>query len=787
MIRKEMVRTLEFDRILQEIARYCHSGASRDAVLDILPLPEEDAIAGRFGLVEEIRALTSRGIALRISPFEDVLPVLEKLRPVGAVLAPLELVGFIPLLSTLAAIATQLAYRTDIPRLRELAGSVSGFPDILDPLVRSLDSEGNILDTASRLLFDLRTRKRTLTARIRKRLEEIVRERDITVFLQDDFVTQRGGRWVIPVRMDSKGQVPGVVHDVSNSGETAFMEPLEIIGLANELENLTAEEKVEEIRILREICSWIREDSDQIAEQLAILIHLDLLNSIASFADSLEAEVPRIAVGLALRLVQARHPILLLLQREGNLTRTVPLDLSLGDEDSVMIITGPNAGGKTIALKTTGLLFLMALSGIPVPAHGSSSFPFITSLLVDIGDEQSIQSSLSTFSAHVANISSILGQAGKNSLILLDELGTGTEPVQGAALACAVLQELQEKGALVLATTHLTDIVGFVHRREGMVNASMEFDRETFTPLYRLKRGEPGQSHALEIARKYGLPGSVIERAHGMIGRMESEFHSLLDDLKAQRRKYEETLSDLERRVREVTEQEALLESRRAGWDRERRESLEKAYRNSKDIVAGVKRELNVILEEAKRERSRTAMKKLVVVEEQVETKLREFDPASGLSIDQVREGDAVFVRTIGFDAVVQKVDVKTGRIRVQAAGKELEVPVTDLGKRTGAAPQAAKKSRRKDTKGKEAEREETPLQLHLIGLRVEDALTKLEPFLNHASLDGIGEVRIVHGKGTGALMRGVREYLAGHPLVASFRDGEPFEGGAGATVVKIK
>jgi len=706
MIRKEMVRTLEFDRILQEIARYCHSGASRDAVLDILPLPEEDAIAGRFGLVEEIRALTSQGIALRISTFEDVIPVLEKLRPVGAVLAPLELVGFIPLLRTLAAIATQIAYRTDIPRLRELAGSVTGFPDILDPLERSLDSEGNILDTASRLLFDLRTRKRTLTARIRKRLEEIVRERDITVFLQDDFVTQRGGRWVIPVRMDSKGQVPGVVHDVSNSGETAFMEPLEIIGLANELENLTAEEKVEEIRILREICSWIREDSDQIEEQLAILIHLDLLNSIASFADSIEAEVPRIAVGVPLRLVQARHPILLLLQREGSLSRTVPLDLSLGDEDSVMIITGPNAGGKTIALKTTGLLFLMALSGIPVPAHGSSSFPFITSLLVDIGDEQSIQSSLSTFSAHVANISSILGQAGKNSVILLDELGTGTEPVQGAALACAVLQELQEKGSLVLATTHLTDIVGFVHRREGMVNASMEFDRETFTPLYRLKRGEPGQSHALEIARKYGLPGSVIERAHGMIGRMESEFHSLLDDLKAQRRKYEETLSDLERRVREVAGQEALLETRRAGWDRERRESLEKAYRTSKDIVAGVKRELNAILEEAKRERSRTSMKKLVVVEAQVEAKLREFDPASGLSIDQVREGDAVFVRTIGFDAVVQKVDVKTGRIRVQAAGKELEVPVTDLGKRTGAAPQAAKKSRRKDAEGKEAERE---------------------------------------------------------------------------------
>jgi DNA mismatch repair protein MutS2 len=782
MVRREAVRTLEFDRILQEICRWCHCGAARDAVLDILPLSGREEIGRRFGMVEEIRSLTAQGVPLRISAFEDVAPILEKLRPVGAVLAPLELVSFLPLLRTLAAVAAQLAYRTDIPLLREMAGSITGFPDILDPLDRSIDCEGNILDSASRLLFDLRARKRTLTARIRKRLEEIVRERDISVFLQDDFVTQRGGRWVIPVRMDSKGQVPGVVHDVSNSGETAFMEPLEIIGLANELENLTAEEKVEEIRILREICAWIREDAGEIASQQATLIHLDVLNSIALFADCLDARVPEIGDTLTLRLVRARHPILLLLQREGSASRIVPLDLSLGGDNSVMIITGPNAGGKTIALKTAGLLLLMALSGIPVPADDSSVFPLIDNLLADIGDEQSIENSLSTFSAHVANISGILGRAGGGSVVLLDELGTGTEPVQGAALACSVLQELQEAGALIIATTHLTDIVGFVHRRDGMVNASMEFDRETLTPLYRLKMGEPGQSHALEIARRYGLPDAVIERAHGMMGRMESEFHALLDDLKAQRVKYDETLNELGRRERLLAEQERLLAERRAGWDRERRDSLEKAYRESKEIVAGVKREVNAVLEEAKRERSRTSAKKLVAVEERVEEKLREFDVESYLSLDQVHEGDTVFVRSIGFDAVVRMVDPKTNRIRLQAAGKDLEVGLADIGQRTGAAPKAAKRARRK-----EVEREETSLQLHLIGLRVEDALKKLEPFLNHASLDGITEVRIVHGKGTGALMRGVREYLDGHPLVESFRDGEPFEGGGGATVVRIR
>ena len=782
MVRKEAVRTLEFDRILQEITRWCHSGASGDAVLGILPLRERDAIARRFGMVEEIRALMSQGVPLKLSAFEDVTPILEKLGPEGVVLAPLELVSFLPLLRVLAAVSIQMGYRDDIPLLKEMAGSITGFPDILDPLDRSLDAEGNILDTASRLLFDLRSRKRALTARIRKRLEEIVRERDIAVFLQDDFVTQRGGRWVIPVRMDSKGQVHGVVHDVSNSGETAFMEPLEIIGLANELENLTAEEKVEEIRILREICAWIREDADEIAAQLATLIQLDLLNAVACFADSLDARVPEIGQTRTLRLVRARHPILLLMQREGGTRETVPLDLSLGEDESVMVITGPNAGGKTIALKTAGLLLLMALSGIPVPADGSSVFPLIDGLLADIGDEQSIESSLSTFSAHVANISTILRLAGGASVVLLDELGTGTEPVQGAALACSVLQELQEKGALVIATTHLTDIIGFVHKRDGMVNASMEFDRETLTPLYRLKKGEPGQSHALEIARRYGLPDGVIERAHAMLGRMETEFHALLEDLKSQRMKYDETLADLEQRVRATAEQERILEVRRAGWERERRETLEKSYRDSKDIVSGVKRELNAILEEAKRERSRTSMKKLTVVEERVEEKLREMGGEPSLAIDQVREGDTVFVRSIGFDAVVVKPDPKSGRVRLLAAGKELEVSLADIAPRRGAAPKPPRKARKI-----EEEREEVPHQLHLIGLRVDDALKKLEPFLNHASLDGIGEVRIVHGKGTGALMRGVREYLDGHPLVESFRDGEPFEGGAGVTVVKVR
>ena len=330
MIGNDILQSLEFDKILQAVARYAHSDATRDVIGAVRPLEVRAEIENRFGRVEEIRHLDRIGVPLRLSTFQDITPLLQAVRPEGAVIDSTDLVMLVPALRVMAAIGLQFAYRTDIPLLKELAGQVTGFPDLLDPLEASLDEEGNILDTASKLLQELRIRKRGLTARIRKRLEEIVREKRTAIFLQDDFITQRAGRWVIPVRMDSKGMVAGVVHDISNSGETAFMEPLEIIGLANELENLTADERAEQIRILRELCGWIREDADAIDTQFRAVVQLDLLNSIARFADLLEAEVPVINEQGVLRLRSARHPLLLLLRRERGGKEIVPLDLTLG-------------------------------------------------------------------------------------------------------------------------------------------------------------------------------------------------------------------------------------------------------------------------------------------------------------------------------------------------------------------------------------------------------------------------------------------------------------------------
>jgi DNA mismatch repair protein MutS2 len=781
MIRTESLEALQFTIILHTIGRHAYSDATRDEILSIRPFAGRGEIGQRFGQVDEIRLLRRTGVALPLSPFHDISPILEAVRPEGAILDPRDLVMLGPALRVMGAIGRQFAYRTDIPLLRDLAGHVAGFPDILDPLDASLDEQGNILDSASKLLFDLRTRKRSLTARIRKRLEEIVREKHTAIFLQDDFITQRAGRWVIPVRMDSKGMVAGVVHDVSNSGETAFMEPLEIIGLANELENLSAEEKAEQIRILRQLCTWIREDADGIDSQFRAVVQLDLLNSVSCFAEQLEAETPGINTVSEMHLRQARHPILLLLNKERGGRDVVPLDLSLGEGGRGMVITGPNAGGKTIALKTAGLLLVMALSGIPVPAASTSSFPLVDELLVDIGDEQSIEESLSTFSAHISNIAGILRRAGDRTLVLMDELGTGTEPGQGAAIACAVLHDLLGKGALVLATTHLTDIIGFVHKTSGLVNASMEFDRRTLTPLYRLKAGEPGQSHAIEIAQRYGLPESVIAFAQGMVGRLESDFHELLAELKEKGREHEEAIADLHRRSEVLAEQELLLAARAEASGEREREILEKGRMEAREIIQAAKREVNAILEEARKEKSRAAKERIERAEREAEAKLRELRQEKELSLGDVAEGDVLFVRPIGHDATVIAVDRRQGRLRVRAGLMDLDVLLSDVAHRTGKAPP------RKETRRRKEDEEHLSLELNIIGLRVDEALPELERFLNRVSVAGWGEARIVHGKGTGALMRAVRDHLGGHPLVAEFRKGEPFEGGDGATVVTLR
>jgi DNA mismatch repair protein MutS2 len=778
MIRPDTLQTLEYPRVLTLIAAQSHCPATAAAITAMAPLTDHAEISRRFATIEEIRQLRRLGIPLPLAAFDDIRPLLQRVRPAGAILNPDELFPFQPFLRVAGGIGRQFRSRQDIPRLKTEAAAVTGLPELLETLEATFDSAGTMLDSASRELSELRSRKRSLTARIRKRLEEIVREREVAIFLQDDFITQRSGRWVIPVRMDSKGMVPGVVHDVSNTGETAFMEPIEIIGLANELENLAAEEKAEMIRILRRISDWLREEAGNLAEQFDQLVLVDRFNSIACFADRLQAETPLISDRQQLQIREGRHPLLILLHQEQGKGAVVPLNLAMTDNDRVVVITGPNTGGKTVALKTAGLLQLMALSGIPVPAAGTSSFPLARQILVDIGDDQSIEASLSTFSAHIAKITTILAAADEQSLILLDELGTGTEPGQGAALACAILDELLASGALVLATTHLADIIGFVHRTAGMTNAAMEFDQQTLSPRYCLQMGTPGQSHALDIARRYGLPERILTKATAMSSRLEADFHTLLAELRAERDHQAALTAELQQQQRHMAAEQTELRQRLQDQERRGKEALAAAWEEAKTIAQAARREINGIIEAARQDKGKISRHQLTAAADRIEQELSGHRPVTPLDLTAVQPGDSVFVRSIGYDATVLTIDRKNERLRVRAGTLELTVVAADL------APAQGKAARPRGRKAADPAAAEPPRTLSIIGQRVDEALPLVERFLDQAAREGYPEIRIVHGKGTGALRAAVRDLLAQHPLVRQFHDADPREGGTGQSIV---
>ncbi|MCK4910907.1 MAG: endonuclease MutS2 [Thermodesulfovibrionales bacterium] len=776
---KEASLALEYTKVLDALGSHCLSEVSRAKVRELAPLPEAEEVRARAALIEEVRRLMQAGGGLGISTYEPIADTLAALRPEESILEPNELLSLKPALYAMTSAASSIeGFADSLPLTSEFTEGLLGFSEIVRRIESTIGPEAEILDSASLALSELRGQMRALDRKVSRRLEEITRTTEFEPFLQDTFVTKRSGRWVLPVRMDSKGMVSGVVHDVSRTGETAFMEPLEIIGLSNELENLSAEVRAEEIRILRAISAEIRAEAADIEGQFDILVRLDVLNAIAAFAEAHALHTPGINTDGVIKLDKALNPLLMLLDS----VNVVPLDMALGEEARVMAITGPNAGGKTVTMKTVGLTILMALSGIPVPAGEGTSIPFVTGLLVDIGDEQSVEAHLSTFSAHATNIAKIIKSAGKGSIVLLDELGTGTDPSQGAALGAAVLQELSDKGALVLATTHLIDIVGYVHKSETMVNASMSFDEATMRPLYRLRKGEPGQSHAIETAATYGMPDSVVERAKELAGTIQVEFEGLVRDLQARRLQLEreEEAAAKEREALGLERRELKKKLKEA--DNEKKNIMRQAFEEARAIVRSVKREATGLLETVKRERKKSALKSLdtvgKVLDSQIDALTEKPEP---IPMDELEPGMRVHVASIRLDAEVVSVDTKSERVKVNSSGKELEVPASSIleAKEAEKTPQVRTHLVERAT--------EASSEIKLIGLRVDEALERLEPFLNSASLSGLDFVRVIHGLGTGALRGAVREFLEEHPLVESFRPGDIHEGGDGATVATLR
>ena len=696
---------------------------------------------------------------------------------------------------------------TQFPSLSEIAAQIPTAQGVVDGITRAISERAEILDSASEKLNTIRRELRITHDRLLSKLQRMVADPKTSMYLQEALITQRDGRYVLPLRSEFKGRIKAVVHDQSSSGATLFVEPLSVVDGNNEFRELQLAERDEERRILAELSMQVAMQAANILKAIDLVAELDLCFAKAKYADDLAASEPQLHAipktsqghpGTIIRLYQARHPLL-------DQATVVSIDVELDARTYSLVVTGPNTGGKTVTLKTVGLLALMAQSGLHIPAHSGSEISIFHKIYADIGDEQSIEQSLSTFSGHITNIIRILEQADRRSLVILDELGAGTDPQEGAALARSLLSHLLERGITTLVTTHHPELKAYAHSTPGVINASVEFDLETLRPTFHLTIGLPGRSNALAIAQRLGMPEPIIQAARSELSPTDLRAEDLLDEIHRQRDQSRKARGAADRARHEAETLRAELTRRLEKIEDERRQVLEKAQKEAEEQL----QELQDELREARKAlaRARQPLDVLEAVEEQVEI-LQETVEAPverqqakipGQPVRRaIRLGDKVRLRTLNTQGVVtslgeEEAELQVGALRIRARLAELQLegePDPAVEKRSplpeGQLPTArdllaARKSR------PEAILPESPgIELDLRGQRAEEALDALERYLDAAYLAGLPWVRIIHGKGTGKLRQAVRETLQGHPHIKSFESGGEKEGGDGVTVAKL-
>ncbi len=788
----ESRHALEFDAVLDLVAAYAATAAGRERVRAILPRYDAPGLEMEHATVAEaVRHLVERGrlvqgglpdpaAALRAVAVEGLKVDAAALRDLAIVL-----VASADLRTTLLSLPAG-----DHPRLRSVGETLPDLRAEAKDVVAHVEPDGRISDAASEELRRIRISIVRVGERLRRMLDSYLHEPGAETVIRDDFITQRNGRYVIPVRTDAPRPVKGIVHAASSSGATLFVEPMESIDLNNNLVRLGEEEAAEQDRVVER---WARRFRDRLDEVLAAVGGLSAVDSLQArglFAKAAGATTPRIGPGAPLELRDARHPLLdrRLRERGG---RCVPIHLALEPPDQVLVISGPNAGGKTVALKTLGLAVLMAHSGLPVAAR-EASLPLLRQVRADIGDHQSIDADLSTFSAHVRAVSRFLEAMTPPVLFLFDEIGTGTEPTEGAALAQAVLERLLARGVTAVATTHQGVLKAWAFTTPGAASAAMEFDEERLRPTFRILMGAAGVSAGVEIAARLGLPETVVSRARSLMtpGGLQAEAYlTRLRDL----------LSDIEeRRASVVSAQENLEEERRrlasrAAADDERRkrqaaEALEEALR---DFREQGKREIEGIHDKRERARIERAQANAEI---RLKTEIRRKSERAAPSPVPPAEPPRPFeprpglkVRVLSLDREGEIASVRGDRIEVRLGNVGIAVRRGDLAPAVPEPPAAHRRPVAARPSPGPGLTDDVPTELVLIGRTVDEAIPELDRFLDQAALQGAAEIRVVHGHGTGRLRAALREFLRGHPHVESQRSGEQREGGDGATVIRLR
>ncbi len=788
------LQTLELSAVLEQLARRAAFSASKELARSLLPSDDIEHVSSRLAETTEARLLLSVKIDLTIGGAHDIRSLAEAASR-GSVLDASELLD---VKSTLIAARTMGRHfekeEESYPELCRIALDFQPAPGLIDRISKALDEHGDVVDGASESLGVIRRDLRHAHDRLTSKLQRLISNPKIVPILQEPIITQRDGRFVIPLRAEFKGRLKCVVHDQSASGATLFVEPLQVVELNNKVRELELAERDEIRRILAELSSLVGEQSESIRNTVEALARMDLAFAKARYAETLRANEPILRrfeplsggkhPGSTLKLIQARHPFL-------DPENVVPIDLILDPDTYVLVITGPNTGGKTVTLKTAGLLVLMAECGLHIPAASGSELSLFDAIYADIGDEQSIEQSLSTFSAHISNIIRILAKAGDRSLVVLDELGAGTDPQEGAALAQALLQEFLDRRVTTIVATHFSALKIFAHGTTAVRNASVEFDIESLQPTYHLTIGLPGRSNALAIASRLGLDEKIVKGARSMVSPEELTADALLDEIHKER--------DLARAVRIEAEGERekgkqlQVELRRqiSDIEAERQEFMQQAREDALEELDVVREEMTLL--RRRLEGAGQSLEELDSVAEDLETLVEDLEesvsqpePDHEAPHRPIRLGDRVYLRTLDAEGVVtdlgnSKAEVQIGRLRVRAGLNELTLhdePGVEMKEtnqrleatRTTAVPTAA-----------------PPLELHLRGLNVEEALEVLEQRLDAAYLAGLPFIRVVHGKGTGKLRQAIRESLQDNRYVASFEPGSAREGGEGVTVIRLK
>ena len=783
------IKTLEFDKVKNILADKTATVLGRQAVGAM-------RIESEFSKVKRLQEETAE--ALRIMdegkrfPFGGAYNIVSEVKraELGSTLDPEELLH---VQTTVAAIRQMKFFLQDeaeiAPVLSEFANSLGIFTKLEKQITNAIDDHGEIKDSASTKLGGLRTAIQIAKNRIKEKLDSLLHDPSNQKYFQENLVTMRGDRYVIPVKMEYKMNFPGIVHDQSGTGATLFIEPMAVVNLNNDMKRYMAEEKEEMERILRQLTANVGAEAVGILASLDILTELDVICARAYLAHEQHAVRPQMLLKGKVEIKQGRHPLL-------NKDSVVPLDVELGERFSMLLITGPNTGGKTVALKAVGLFALMAQSGMFIPAS-SAKLPVFRAVYADIGDEQSIEQSLSTFSAHMTNLISILGEVKSGDLVLIDEICAGTDPNEGAALAMSMLEHLHKNEVLTMVTTHYSELKTFAYGHEGMENASVEFDPVSLRPTYRLLMGVPGSSNAFNISRRLGLAEDIVVQAGRLLNQEHVHMETVLQELDSERRKFESGSQEIERLRIESEHLRNELAHAKQDFERRKNEMLRKAREQADDIYRRSRRESEAVLKELRSMKADFDTKRLEQAAEEARKKLNKtlsedapLPEGAPLTKETAKKGLNVFVTTLGKNGTI--IDVNGNDVTVQVGILKMNVPakkcLVTKAQPVSAEPESTKKRKKAGYSHQMfvAKSSSAKQEVDLRGMTLNEAIPIVDKAIDDAMLAGISQLRLIHGKGTGALRAGLTAYLQNNRFVKKLEMASLETGGSGATVIDL-